>query len=422
MNILHINKFHYLRGGAEAVYFKTAELLEAHGHNSVFFSMHNPENLPCETSEFFMPCVDLIAKHSIASQLKIAGRLLYSFEARKRISKLLDKYSVDIAHLHNIYHHISPSILYELKKKKIPVVMTLHDYKMACASYSMLLHGKPCEACCGGRYYNAIKNRCVKVSLHKSILSTLEMYLHHKIFDIYDNVDIFISPSRFLKDTLLRMGFKKEIIYLPNFIDIHKFRGFNAEAKNERVEKKKSIVYFGRLSLEKGLWTLLETAKRLSNKNKHINVEIKIIGDGPIREELQEKVKVEGINKVKLLGYMRGEALFQEVAKSMAAVLPSEWYENNPMSVIEAFAMGIPVIAARIGGIPELIKENETGLTFEPGNALDLSAKIEYLLNNPDKAAKIGRNARTFVEQELNPEKYYHGLMKIYKRAIGDKL
>ena len=336
MNILHINKFHYLRGGSEMVYFGTANLLEQHGHKSLFFSMQHPENLPCETSNYFMPYVDLVHSNGMISQLKTAGRILYSLEARKRLSKLLNKYHVDVAHLHIIYHQISPSILHELKKKKIPVVMTLHDYKMVCASYFMLANGRPCEACSGGKYFNAFKNKCIKSSKSKSVLATLEMYLHHKILDIYSNVDAFISPSLFLKNKLKEMGFKKEIIHLPNFIDVKKFEAIKNE--NDKAEEN-SIVYFGRLSPEKGLWTLLEAVKKI-----HGEIKLKMIGDGPIRKELAECVKRESIDNVSFLGYMKGEQLYKEIIKSKAVVLPSEWYENNPMSVLEAFALGKPVI------------------------------------------------------------------------------
>lgn len=410
MNILHINKFHYLRGGSEVVYFGTANLLEHHGHKSLFFSMHYPENLPCETSNYFMPYVDLVSSNGMISQLKTAGRIIYSLEAKKRLSDLLNKYHIDIAHLHNIHHQISPSILHELKKRNIPVVMTLHDYKMICASYSMLANDKPCEACYGGRYLNAFKNKCVKESISKSALATLEMYLHHKVFDIYSNVDVFISPSLFLKNKLKEMGFKKEIIHLPNFIDAKEFEAI----KNENDKGKgHSIVYFGRLSSEKGLWTLLKAAKSLNG------TEVKIIGDGPIRKELEEKVKKEGIDNIIFLGYMKGEQLYKEIIKSKAVVLPSECYENNPISVLEAFVLGRPVIGSRIGGIPELVRDKKTGLTFEPGNAEDLSEKIKALLADSSLLIKMGENAQRFVETELNPEKHYQKLMEIYQMAMN---
>lgn len=415
LRVLHINKFHYMKGGSEMVYFGTVNALERHGHRSIFFSMHHPENLPCETSEYFMPHVDFNRCDSVISQLKVAGRVLYSLKAKRLLSKLLDRNSVDIAHLHNIHHQISASILHELKKRQIPVVMTLHDYKMVCASYNMLVHERPCEVCARGKYFKAIKYKCVKDSFIKSTLATIEMYLHHKIFNIYDNVDVFISPSVFLKNKLLEMGFGKEIIYLPNFVDIQKFEEFKIDVKDDKWN---SIVYFGRLAPGKGLLTLLEAAKRLSCKNRNNAIEIKLIGDGPMKEELEEKVKAEKINNVRFLGYLKGKELFQEIKKSLAAVLPSEWYENNPISVIEAFALCKPVVGARIAGVPELVKDNETGLTFEPENHADLSLKIEYLKNNPDKAGVMGRNARVFVEQELNTEKYYQKLMEIYRRTI----
>ncbi|MBI5049492.1 MAG: glycosyltransferase family 4 protein [Nitrospirae bacterium] len=412
MTVLHINKFHYLRGGSEVVYFQTARLLEAHGHRSVFFSMHHPESLPCETSDYFVPYIDLNKKMGVTGQIKVAGRILYYLKAKRLLSELLDRYRVDIAHLHNIHHQISPSILHVFKKRKIPVVMTLHDLKMACASYLMLVDGKPCEACKGGKYSAVIKQRCVKESFIKSVLAALEMYLHHKILDIYNNVNVFISPSLFLKNKLEEMGFKKKVVHLPNFINMG---NFNDVIKSE-VKHDNSIVYFGRLSPEKGLWTLLEAAKRLQVFGK-AKVEIKIIGDGELREKLQEKVRAERINNVRFLGYMKGESLYQEIKKSLFVVFPSECYENNPISVLEAFVLGRPVIGARTGGIPELVGDDETGLTFEPGDSDELSLKIEYLINNPDKAVEMGKNAGRFVEQELNAEKYYQGLMKIYRQA-----
>lgn len=419
LTVLHINKFHYIVGGAEVIYFRTANILEKHGHNSFYFSMRNPDNLPCETAEFFVPYIDLDKAKDIRSQIKAAGNILYSLKARRLLSRLLDRYSVDIAHIHTIHRQMSPSILHELKKMRIPVVMTLHEYKMVCSACNLLFHEKPCEACAGGRYFNSIKLKCIKDSHVRSALAFVEMYLHHKVLDIYKNVDIFISPSHFLKNKLKEMGFKKEIFYLPNFIDIKKFEKFKFEEKITKGDNSISIVYFGILEPWKGLLTLLEAAKLISYKHKNREIEIKIIGDGPMREKLQEKVKVEGIRNVSFLGYMKGEDLFQEIKNASAVVLPSICYENNPLSVIEAFAMGKPVIGARLGGIPELVKDNETGLTFESGNPDDLYVKIEYCINNKEKIAGMGRNARTYVEQELNAEKYYEKLMEIYKKVMS---
>jgi glycosyltransferase involved in cell wall biosynthesis len=384
--------------------------------------MYHPENLPCETSDYFVPYVDYNQSINFINQLWLSRRVLYYFKAKQLISKLLDKYQVDIVHLHNIHHQISPSILHVLKKRKIPIIMTLHDYKMVCASYNMLIEERPCEICVRGRHYKAIMHRCLKDSYLKSALATLEMYLHHKILDIYNNVDIFISPSVFLRNKLIEMGFKKEIVYLMNFIDIQRFEEFvKEELEHRRAEEGNSFVYFGRLTQGKGLKTLLEAANLLRQKSKDKKIKVKIIGDGPVKEELQKFARETSIDNVKFLGYLSGKELYQEVKNSIAVLLASEWYENNPMCIIEAFALGKPVIGSRIAGIPEMVKDYETGLTFEPKSASDLCSKMEFMINNSDKTTDMGINARAFVKREMNPEKHYQKLMEIYKQAMAKK-
>lgn len=153
LTVLHVNKFHYLKGGSEVVYFQTANVLAAHGHKNIFFSMQHPENQPSETSDFFVPYIDFNNLENIGISIKGSLRILYYFKAKKLLSKLLDRYNVDIAHLHNVHHQISPSILHVLKKRGIPIVMTLHDYKMVCTSYNLLVEERPCEVCVRGNYY-----------------------------------------------------------------------------------------------------------------------------------------------------------------------------------------------------------------------------------------------------------------------------
>jgi len=411
LNVLHINNFHYMRGGSEAVYFNTAHALEKRGHKSVFFSMSHPQNLPCETEEYFVSHIDLNKNGTtIISQIKTAARILYYFEAKRRLDALIDKYPIDIAHLHNIYHELSPAIIDTLKYKNIPMVMTLHDYKMVCPKYSLFSDGVPCQACAGGSYFNAIIKRCAKGSVVKSVLSAVEAYLHNTALKLYYKVDFFISPSNFLMNKLYEMGFKKEIVVIPNFVDLSMTNQLKSDKSSSQTL---SIVYFGRLSAGKGLKVLFKAAKKISRK-----VEVKIIGDGPLRKELEDLVRVQEIYNIRFLGYMRGPELFTEIQKSSAVILPSEFYENNPMSILEAFALGKPVIGSRRGGIPELVKDNETGLTFEPGNVEDLSEKIRILLSDSSSRIRMGENAQKFVEKEFSSEKYYQRLMEIYHRAL----
>jgi len=402
--ILLVNKFFYRKGGVDVSFFETAKLLESKGHKILFFSMKHPKNFPSSYEKYFVSNVDYNRSESILVKVKSAGRVLYSLEAKKKIEKLIKEQKPDIVHLNSIYHQISPSILHVFKKWNLPVVMALHDYKMVCPTYLMLRRGKICEKCKRGRYYWCLINRCTKNSYLKSALNVLEMYLHHRILHIYDLVDVFISPSIFLKEKMKEMGFEKKIFYLPHFI--------NAEAyQQEYYFNEKTICYFGRLSQEKGLSLLIDAIRRL-------NVLLKIIGDGPEKKNLEEKVRKENIKNVNFLGYKSQKELKEEIQKSLFVVLPSQSYETFGLTIIESFALGKPVIGSKIGAIPELVKDGRTGLTFEPRNAENLRDKIKYLINNREKISEMGKNAKKFVEKELNSERYYNQLMEIYQLAM----
>ncbi len=405
MKIFLINKFLYPKGGDAISTLTTGKLLENKGHKVTFWGMDHPENPDYLYKDLFVSHADYNKQNWISEQFKAAANLLYSFEAKSKIKKLLEIEKPDIVHLNNFAHQISPSILDVFAKHNIPTLMTMHDYKIVCPTYSMLADDNPCERCKDGRYYWCFLNRCTKTSYLKSLLNTLEMYLHHKILHIYDKIGVFISPSMFLKNKVKEMGFDGKVVYLPNFVRVEQFAPCYEPKEN-------SIVYVGRLSHEKGVGTLLKAVRGL-------DIHLKIIGDGSLKESLKFKVKSEKLDNVEFLGYRSGDDLKNEVRNSMALVIPSEWYENNPRSVIEAFALGKPAIGARIGGIPELVKDGKTGYTFESGNVEDLRDKIECLLKDPDSAIERGKNARRFVEENLNPEKHYQKLMKIYQIAIN---
>ncbi|MFA4992306.1 MAG: glycosyltransferase, partial [Candidatus Omnitrophota bacterium] len=394
----------YLKGGSEYVFFDSAEYLGQKGHKPIFFSMRHPENLPSVYDKYFVSNVDY-DRGGLGGRISSSLKILYSLEARRKVEELINRETPDIAHLHNIYHQISPSILHSLKKFNIPVVLTLHDYKMVCPSHTLLCRGKACEACGGGRYYNCFLKGCTGDSRLKNLLNAAEMYLHHSILRIYDLVDVFISPSVFLKNKLEEMGFRGKIVYLPNSI---KSGGIVPEYKHGE----RSIIYFGRLSGEKGLFTLVEAVKGMRG------ITLKIAGEGPVEKDIRAKVSAEKIGNVIFLGYRGWRELRDEIARSMFVVLPSEWYENNPRSIIEGFACGKPVVGSRIGGIPELIRDGETGLTFEPGDPEDLRVKIEGLVNDPARIAEMGKKARMFVEREFDSDGIYKRLMVIYNQAI----
>jgi glycosyltransferase involved in cell wall biosynthesis len=407
LKILLINKFLYPKGGDAISTLTTGRILEAQGHEAVFWGMDHPDNPPYTHEDLFVSNVDYEGMGGLSFKIRTAMNILYSFEAKKKIAALLERVHPDIVHLNNFAHQISPSILDEIKKHDIPTVMTMRDYKMICPTYSMLCKGEICERCKGGLFYHCGINRCTKGSFFKSMVNVAEMYLHSRILRIYDKIDLYISPSRFLKDKVEEMGLTGEVTYLPNCVDVAGF-----EPDHEWLEK--SIVYVGRISHEKGVKTLIDAVKRISG------LRLKIIGDGPLKGYLEEKIRNENIGNVDFLGYRTGKDLHDEIRNSMFLVIPSEWYENNPRTVIEAFALGKPVVGARIGGIPELVWDWETGLTYTSGDVDDLHEKITLTLANKDRISEMGKNARILVEQELNAEVYYRNLMQIYEQA-GNK-
>jgi glycosyltransferase involved in cell wall biosynthesis len=233
------------------------------------------------------------------------------------------------------------------------------------------------------------------------------MGLHHSLWHIYDSIHTFISPSRFLADKVKAMSFKGRVVCIPNSINVSDYEPkFSFSSKN--------IVFFGRLAEGKGLLTLIKAFEKVTG------CLLKIIGDGPLRGDVERFVRENNISNVVFLGYKSGRELLDIVREAMFVVVPSEWYENYPLSVVEAFALGKPVIGSNIGGITELVKDGFTGCVFEPWNKDDLLYKINALVNDPVSVFNMGMNARSFAENELNSDKYYERLMRVYQQAINE--
>ena len=406
MKVLFVNKFYYLRGGAERSFFETKKMLEAKGHRVIPFAMRDERNRPTPYTRYFVNNVEFNKDHSLRAKAEIIPRVIYFRQARRRLEKLLRRERVDLAHLHNIAHQISPSILHSLKKLGIPVVQTLHDYKLICPTYSMLAKGQVCERCRGGRYYHAALQRCNKGSLSASLLNVLEMYTHRALGLYRRNIDLYITPSQFLGRKLRENGIADvPVFYLPNFID--------TDAYTPQYGGENYCVYFGRLSSEKGVMTLIRSMRGLEG------LKLLIIGEGLLRSALQDLAAQEGLSDVEFVGYLRGQKLKQAISNSLFVVVPSEWYENCPFSILESFALGKPVIGAQIGGIPELITHGRDGLLFNPGDEQGLRDRIQRLACDPEGTIKMGRNAREKVERKYSVEAHYQKLMTAYDRALA---
>jgi len=406
VKILLVNKFFYLKGGPERHISKISKILEAKGHQAIAFSMEDERNEPTPFGKYFVSKVDFNSPMSVGDKLRIVPRVLYFLEAKRKIEALIKEVKPDIAHLHNIAHQISPSILDSLKKFDLPVIQTLHDYKVICPTYNMIAGGRVCERCKGHQYYQAVLQRCNKGSFSFSLLNSAEMYVH-KLSRIYErNVDFFISPSDFLRNKVIQFGIDGgKIFHIPNFVDPREY--------SPHYEAEDYFVYFGRISEEKGLLTLIRSVRDIKSSR------LLIIGEGELRGRLEGYISEKDIANIEFSGYMGEEQLKSVIGNSMFVVVPSEWYENCPYSVLEAFALGKLVVGSNIGGIPELIEEGVDGFLFEPGNSEELSEKIAYLISRPRLREEMGRNARKKVEENYNPELYYERLMKIYQRLMG---
>jgi len=407
MKILLINKFLFPKGGDAISVLNTGKVLADRGHEVHYWGMAHPDNPRYPYEDYFVSRVDYEQPGGLARKLDASLKILYSFEARRKLEKLLAVLRPDLVHVHNFAHQISPSILPACARRGLPVVMTMHDYKLVCPTYSLLLNGRPCERCGHGKYWWCFLKKCAKGSYAKSLVNTAEMFLHHKILNLYRLIERFVAPSEFMLRKVREMGFPGQIRHVANFIQPEDYQPRYGAPGGD-------LVYFGRLSAEKGLPTLLQAMAGL-------DVRLKIIGEGPLRAEMERSLAERRQENVRFLGYLRGQELRAEIQSSQAAILPSECYENNPLSVLEAFALGKPVVGARIGGIPELVQDGFTGLTFSPGDAGDLRRQILRLRDQPGEAERWGRNAREWVEKNGGPELHYERLLQVYHEALESR-
>ncbi len=405
MKILQVNKYHFPKGGADKYYLNISQALVEKNHQVANFSMQHPNNISSNWSKYFVSNIEF-NNSSIKDKLKSPGRIIYSLEARNKFEKLVNDFKPDIVHLHNIYHQISPSILHITKKYKIPTIIHLHDYKLVCPNYQLFVNNNTCQACLKKKYYNCLLKKCHKNSYTKSALASLEMYIHHSILNIYKkNIDHLISPSQFLRDKFVDFGWdrnKFSVIYNP----------FDSQLKEKnQVKRKDFLLYFGRLSPEKGIETLI-------NSLENTNEKLIIVGSGPSENNLKKLAKKKNIN-VEFLGYKKGDDLVKIVLEAKAVVIPSIWWENMPLNMLEALSLGKVIIASNTGGMPEIIKEGDNGFLFSPKNIIELREKINQL--KKVNLEEMSISAKKSVS-DLNPENNIKNIENVYLKLLNRNL
>ncbi|MGI6086034.1 MAG: glycosyltransferase family 4 protein [Acetivibrionales bacterium] len=407
MRILAVNKFFYLKGGCETYYFALNKALKDKGYDIIHFSMKDEKNAWSPYENYFVNNIDYYDKN-ILKRIRYGAKIIYSMEAKNKISKLIRDSNPQLAHLHNFYHQLSPSILKEIKRNEIPIVFTAHDLKLICPDYQMLNRGEVCEKCSGKKFIACTLNRCMKNSLSASLISTAEMYIH-SMLKSFEAIDIIITPSKFYRNKFIEFGYAPEkVVHIPNFVD--------TKANRPNYSSQGYIAYVGRLSKEKGIMTLIQAMKNVKN------IDLYIVGEGPLKSEAERQVEQYNLSNIKILGFQTGKNLASIIKNSKFTVLPSEWYENSPMSVFESMAYGKAVIGSNIGGIPELIEHGKTGMIFESKNSEQLAQQINYLAGHPKTAGEMGREARRKAELEYGKEKHFERIEQIYKKLIIKRL
>ena len=403
VRILQIQTYHFYRGGDSTYMFNLSRLLESRGHEVVHFAMQHPDNLPSPYAEHFVSEIDfpaLLERPTPAAALRVLCRSIHSREARRKIARLIEETKPDIAHIHNLHAHLTTSILSPLKRAGIPIVWTLHDYKLVCPNSDLLSGDEICERCIPNRFHHIVLRRCKKGSLGASSFAMLTA-LYDRLTRVPSRVDRFIAPSRFLEGKMVQGGFDQERIrWLPNFVDTEDC-GSAPEGNY--------FLYFGRLSHEKGIDILIRATARLGRGR------LLILGDGPERPKLERLAEEQGSCGIEFLGHRSMEELKAILCGAQFVVLPSRWYENLPFSVMEAFAAGRPVVASDLGGIPEMVDDGVNGFLFPAGDEEALAGRMATLLDSPELRKEMGQKGREKALELYNAEYHYGRIMEIYR-------
>ncbi len=408
MKILQVNNFHYLNGGADKMYLETSRLLSNKGHEVQFYSTRNEKNEFTFYDKYFVEEIDYYKQKKISEKVKAMLRFIYSKTAAINLNRLLEEQKPEIAHLHVFQSRLSCSILPVLKKHKIPIVFSVHEYKVLCPVYTFLDNKtEVCEACQGKRFYNCLAKRCNRNSFIYSFISTAESYLRDRFYSMEKYADHVIMVSDFIHN--------KHVQYKPSLATkASRLYNFN---DNDSVRQKgvrgNYFLYFGRLSPEKGILTML---KAFIDKP---GFKLKIVGTGAMEEEVKNFIEANSIRNVELLGYKKGNELNDIIRHASFTIVPSEWYESFGLIIIESMALGTPVIGANIGAIPELVKDNVNGFLFQPKNVSDMVEQMERANNTTDDVYQLlAENAQQFATDNFRREDYYTQLMAIYSNCI----
>jgi glycosyltransferase involved in cell wall biosynthesis len=408
MRVLLINKFYWRKAGAEAYLLDLEARLKDAGHEVAVFATDHPETLRTPWRKYFPRYRDFSRSEGWLKDAAKVKTMFWSAEAADRLAALLRDFEPEVAHLQNIYHHLSPSIISALGKKRVPIVETLHDYKFICPNYTLFTEGAACERCHVYRYWNAPAHRCVKNSRPASAAAAAEMWLH-RLLQVYEkNIARFITPSAAMREIFVRWGKDPEkFVHLPNLLDLSRLPARVPDPGD-------GFLFAGRVEEWKGARFLLEAALKAPD------LQFVFAGQGPLLAELRTRVAELSLRNIRFIGQVSREELYAEMLRARAVIVPSLGYDPYPTVALEAGALGKPVVASRIGGIPEIVEDGVTGLLFPAREEKALLDAIRALHYDPALAFRLGAAAERKIRRQADPETHLRKLLGIYQEVIAE--
>ncbi|HVI80188.1 MAG TPA: glycosyltransferase family 4 protein [Candidatus Acidoferrum sp.] len=389
MKVLLVHSAYQQYGGEDSVVKAETELLQSHGDEVILYGRHNDE----------------IKDFNIFQKAAFVPQSIYSWKTSSELDDVVRRVQPDVAFIHNIYPLISPSVYHALHALGVPAVQVLHNFRPFCPNGLFYTQNHVCEACKSGNYLNAVKNRCFRGSAALSGLYGLVLGLN-RMARMVDKISGFICLTEFFRIKMREVGIPESKLFVrPNFV--------RAPALRETRDSSGYALFLGRLSPEKGCWMLIRAFEQLPG------VHLKIVGTGPMEQELREYIRNKGIQNIEMLGFKAGEEKWEILRNALCVVLPSEWYENFPVTALEGFMAARPVVASRIGGLPYIVEDGKSGLLFEPGNAEELAQHLRYLVGHPAEAESMGRRGRMLTETKYGPEEGYENLMRVFAQVRG---
>ncbi|HEX3974776.1 MAG TPA: glycosyltransferase [Solirubrobacteraceae bacterium] len=405
MRVLLVNKFFRPGAGAETSFLHTRRLLQERGHDVIDFAMRDDANLPSPYASFFAPSRSYAADVPLRERAAHALSSVYSPAARRAIARLLDAHRPDVAHLHNVYHQLTLSIVDELASRRVPIVLTMHDWKIACPAYTLFTEGEVCRRCPTGNVASAVRHRCVKSSAAASAIAATEAIVAHRRGS-YEKVQRFIAPSRFAVGVAALAGVAEaKVTHIPNFLPDDEL---NVTARSDDAGAR--LLYAGRLEATKGIRGLLAAFARVRTP-----ATLRIAGRGELEEEVRAAAAADP--RISYLGLLPRDELYAEIDAARAVVLPSLYEDNGPLIILEAQARAKAMIVTDRGGPPEFVRHDETGLVVDPASPVSLAAAMERLAGDADLARTLGARAQQDVRREHSAARHYELLSRTYADA-----